>query len=320
MEKNSKIYIAGATGMIGGAIKRNLETAGYSNLVHPKSQEVDLIDQHAVYQFFARERPEVVVLAAGMVGGILANNTRRAEFIFKNLLIESNVIHASKEQSVKKLIFLGSSCIYPKLASQPIREEELLSGPLEPTNEPYAIAKIAGIKLCENYYRQYGCNFFSVMPTNIYGVNDNFDLQSSHVVPALIRKIHEAKARGSSTVVLWGTGSPRREFLYVDDLADALVFLLNSIKAEDVYQQGVSHINIGTGEDIEIKTLAETISDIVGFEGELEFDSQYPDGTPRKLLDVSRINRMGWNHSTTLADGLKRTYKWYCSRLQEETL
>lgn len=320
IEKESKIYIAGATGMIGSAIKRNLDAAGYSNLIHPTSGELNLIDQSAVYRFFASERPDVVILSAGMVGGILANDTRRAEFIFKNLLIESNVIHASHEQSVKKLLFLGSSCIYPKLATQPISEEQLLSGPLEPTNEPYAIAKIAGIKLCESYYRQYGSNFYSLMPTNIYGVNDNFDLQSSHVVPALIRKFHEAKLRDSSKVVLWGTGAPRREFLYVDDLAEAVVFLLQSIEAEEVYRQGISHLNVGTGEDIEVKMLAELIRDIVGFEGEIEFDSQYPDGTPRKLLDVSRINRMGWNHSTRLNDGLRRTYEWYCSRIQEVSL
>lgn len=318
IETDTKIYIAGATGMIGSAIKRKLENAGYANLIHRKSEDLDLTDQSAVYRFFATERPEIVVLAAGMVGGIIANNTRRAEFIFKNLLIESNVIHASYEQAVKKLIFLGSSCIYPKLATQPIREEELLSGPLEPTNEPYAIAKIAGIKLCESYYRQYGSNFYSVMPTNIYGANDNFDLERSHVVPALIRKFHEARVAGARKVVLWGTGSPRRELLYVDDLAEAVTFLLESIEGEDVYEQGISHINIGTGKDIEIRTLAEMIRGLVGFEGQIEYDSHFPDGTPRKLLDIGRINRMGWNHSTTLPDGLRRTYEWYLRSLSKE--
>ncbi len=318
IEKDSKIYVAGATGMIGGAIKGNLERDGYSNLIHRDSKELDLIDQDATRRFFTQERPELVVLSAGMVGGIFANDTRRAEFIYKNLLIQANVIHAAHEQGVEKLIFLGSSCIYPKFATEPIREEELLSGPLEPTNEPYAVAKIAGIKLCENYYRQYGSNFYSVMPTNIYGVNDKFDLQNSHVIPALIRKFHEARASDSRKVVLWGTGSPRREFLYVDDLAKAVIFLLESIEGEDVYQQGISHLNIGTGEDIEIRNLAKMIGKLIGFEGQIEYDAKYPDGTPRKRLDVTRINRMGWKHSTPLADGLKTTYEWYSGSQSQE--
>jgi GDP-L-fucose synthase len=318
IEKDSKIYVAGATGMIGGAIKGNLERGGYSNLIHRDSKELDLIDQDATRRFFTQERPELVVLSAGMVGGIFANDTRRAEFIYKNLLIQANVIHAAHEQAVKKLIFLGSSCIYPKFATDPIREEELLTGPLEPTNEPYAVAKIAGIKLCENYYRQYGSNFYSVMPTNIYGVNDKFDLQNSHVIPALIRKFHEARVSSSRKVVLWGTGSPRREFLYVDDLAKAVIFLLESIEGEDVYEQGISHLNIGTGEDVEIRNLAKMIGELIGFEGQIEYDAKYPDGTPRKRLDVTRINRMGWKHSTPLADGLKKTYEWYSATQSQE--
>jgi len=308
---NTKIYIAGSTGMVGSAVKRRLEHSGYANLICRTSNVLNLINQTEVEKFFSREKPEVVILTAGKVGGILANNTYRAEFIYDNLMIEANLIHAAHEHDVKKLIFLGSSCIYPKFAAQPIKEEELLAGCLEPTNEPYAIAKIAGIKLCENYHRQYGCNFFSVMPTNLYGANDNFDLQNSHVIPALIRKFHEAKTSGSPRVVLWGTGSPRREFLYVDDLAEAVVFLMENVDAENFYAQGVAQINIGTGEDIEIKKLAELIKQIVGFQGEIEFDTTKPDGTPRKLLDVSRVNQLGWKHTTPLEEGLRKTYEWF---------
>lgn len=308
-EKNTKIYLAGSTGMVGGAIKRRLKRLDYTNLVCKSSRELNLINQREVENFFSREKPEIVILAAGKVGGILANDTYRAQFIYDNLMIEANVIHAAYEQAVGKLIFLGSSCIYPKFARQPIKEEELLAGCLEPTNEPYAIAKIAGIKLCENYYRQYGCNFFSIMPTNLYGADDNFDLQSSHVVPALLRKFHEAKTSDSPRVVLWGTGSPRREFLYVDDLAEAVVFLMENVDAEDIYRQGVSQINVGAGEDIEIKKLAELIKEIVGFKGEIEYDATKPDGTPRKLLDVSRMHRLGWKYKTTLEEGLRKTYE-----------
>lgn len=310
-KKNTKIHIAGSTGMVGSAIKRHLEHSGYTNLICRTSQELNLINQMEVEKFFSREKPEVVILSAGKVGGILANNTCRAEFIYNNLMIEANVIHASRQHGVGKLIFLGSSCIYPKFAAQPIKEEELLAGYLEPTNEPYAIAKIAGIKLCENYYRQYGCNFFSAMPTNLYGAGDNFDLQNSHVIPALIRKFHEAKTSDSPQVILWGTGSPRREFLYVDDLAEAVVFLMENTDAKDIYEQGISQINIGAGEDIEIKTLAELIKEIVGFQGEIEYDATKPDGTPRKLLDVSRLHRLGWKHTTTLEAGLRKTYEWF---------
>ena len=310
-EKNTKIYIAGSTGMVGSAIKRRLEHSGYRNLICKSSKELNLINQNEVESFFSQEKPEIVILTAGKVGGILANDTYRAEFIYNNLMIEANVIHASREHAVGKLIFLGSSCIYPKFAAQPIKEEELLAGCLEPTNEPYAIAKIVGIKLCENYYLQYGCNFFSVMPTNLYGAGDNFDLQSSHVVPALIRKFHEAKMSNSPRVILWGTGSPRREFLYVNDLAEAIVFLMENVNAEDFYGQSVSQINIGTGEDIEIRKLANLIKEIVGFTGEIECDTTKPDGTPRKLLDVSRINQLGWKHTTTLEEGLRKTYEWF---------
>ncbi len=310
-EKNTKIYIAGSTGMVGSAIKRHLEHSGYTNLIGKTSKELNLINQTEVERFFSQEKPDVVILSAGKVGGILANDTYRTEFIYNNLMIEANVIHASHEHAVGKLIFLGSSCIYPKFAAQPIKEEEILAGYLEPTNEPYAIAKIAGIKLCENYYRQYGCNFFSVMPTNLYGVSDNFDLQSSHVIPALIRKFHEAKTSNSPKVILWGTGSPRREFLYVGDLAEAVVFLMENVNAEDFYGQGISQINIGTGEDIEIRNLAELLKEIVGFEGEIEYDTTKPDGTPRKLLDVSRLHQLGWKHTTTLEEGLRKTYEWF---------
>ena len=310
-EKNTKIQIAGSTGMVGSAIKRDLEHSGYTNLICKTSKELNLINQTEVERFFSQEKPEVVILSAGKVGGILANDTYRAEFIYNNLMIEANVIHASREHGVGKLIFLGSSCIYPKFAAQPIKEEELLAGYLEPTNEPYAVAKIAGVKLCESYYRQYGCNFFSAMPTNLYGAGDNFDLQSSHVIPALIRKFHEAKTSDSPRVILWGTGSPRREFLYVDDLAEAVVFLMENIAAKDVYGQGISQINIGAGEDIEIKELAELIKEIVGFWGEIEYDATKPDGTPRKLLDVVRLHQLGWKHTTTLEEGLRKTYEWF---------
>lgn len=309
--KNSKIYIAGSSGMVGSAVKKCLNDKGYTNLICPTSKKLNLIDQAEVEKFFSNEKPEIVILAAGKVGGILANDTFRAEFIYNNLLIEANVIHASYKNDVRKLIFLGSSCIYPKFSSQPIKEEELLTGFLEPTNEPYAIAKIAGIKLCENYYRQYGCNFYSVMPTNLYGANDNFDLQSSHVIPALIRKFHAAKLSGSPKVTLWGTGSPRREFLYVDDLAEAVVFFMENVNAEDIYKQNISQINIGTGEDIEIKELAELIKRIIGFKGKIEYNTAKPDGMPQKLLDVSRLNKLGWKHKTTLEDGLRKTYEWF---------
>lgn len=341
LQKNTKIYVAGHNGMVGSAITRKLQSEGYENIITRSFEELDLTRQEQVEKFFEEEKPEVVIIAAAKVGGILANDTFRAEFIYDNLMIEANIIHAAYKNNVEKLIFLGSSCIYPKFAPQPMKEEYLLTGELEPTNEPYAIAKIAGIKLCENYYKQYGCNFYSVMPTNLYGPNDNFDLETSHVLPALIRKFHEAKMQKSevrsqksenqknvipnereesqstnqpinqSAVVLWGTGSPKREFLYVEDLADAVVYLMNKIDAKDLYEQGLTHINIGTGEDLSIAELADTIKNIVGFEGEIKYDSTKPDGTPRKLMDVTRLHDLGWQHKTDLKTGIKKTYDWF---------
>ena len=308
---DKKIYIAGAGGMVGGAVKRNLEAKGCHNLIYKSSTELDLVNQSAVETFFSETKPEIVILSAAKVGGILANNIYRADFIYQNLMIEANVINAAFQNNVEKLIFLGSSCIYPKFAAQPIREEELLAGFLEYTNEPYAIAKIAGIKLCESYFRQHGCNFLSVMPTNLYGDYDNFDLQNSHVIPALIRKFHEAKTDESGKVVLWGSGTPFREFLYVEDLAEAVVFLTENVDAKTVYEQEISHVNIGTGKDVTIGELALLIKRIVGFKGEIEFDTSKPDGTPRKLLNVSRINELGWTARTTLEDGLRKTYQWF---------
>jgi GDP-L-fucose synthase len=379
-----KLYLAGHTGMVGSAILRKLQKEGYTNLVLRTSKELDLRNQRAVNDFFEAEKPEIVIIAAAKVGGILANNTYRAEFIYDNLMIEANIIHASYINNVEKLIFLGSSCIYPRLAPQPMKEEYLLSGYLEYTNEPYAIAKIAGIKLCENYYKQYGCNFYSVMPTNLYGPNDNFDLETSHVLPALISKFHEAKERVGrelriketelnsketelssekkelriknsedrikkveyriqktelriknsvgeknnkissnerqthNIVTIWGTGKPRREFLYVDDLADAIYFLMNKIDAKDIYEQGITHLNIGTGEDLTIAELAELIKNIVGFEGEIVYDICKPDGTPRKLLDVTRIHNLGWKHRTSLEEGIRKTYEWFVSNYSQQ--
>ena len=302
MNKNAKIYIAGHNGMVGSAIVRKLKNEGYSNFVFRTSKELDLTDQQAVKQFFELEKPEYVFLAAAKVGGIHANNTFRAEFIYKNLMIQNNVIHYSYENQVKKLLFLGSSCIYPKMAPQPLKEEYLLTGLLEPTNEPYAIAKIAGIKMCEAYRSQYGCNFISVMPTNLYGPNDNYDLNNSHVLPALIRKFHTAKIENKDIVEVWGSGSPKREFLHVDDLASACYYLMLNYESSEL-------VNIGTGTDVSIKELAELIKSIVGFEGELRFDSSKPDGTPRKLMDVSRLHNLGWQHQIALEDGIKSVYK-----------
>lgn len=306
MNKDSKIYIAGHNGMVGSAIRRSLEDAGHTNLVLRSSKELDLRNQADVQQFFSTEKPEYVFLAAAKVGGIHANNVYRAEFLYDNLMIENNVIHAAHEHGVTKLLFLGSSCIYPKMADQPLKEESLLTGLLEPTNEPYAIAKIAGIKMCEAYRDQYGSNFISAMPTNLYGPNDNYDLQNSHVLPALMRKFHEAKLAGDPTVTCWGTGSPMREFLHVDDLAEACVYLMNN------YDEKL-FVNIGTGMDITIKELAETISEIVGFEGEIVWDTSKPDGTPRKLMDVSRIESFGWKHKIGLREGIKSVYEAYKS-------
>lgn len=311
LDKQSKIYIAGHRGMVGSAITRNLVKKGYTNLIYQELDQLDLRRQSAVESFLEKAKPELIILAAAKVGGILANNTYRAEFLYDNLMIEANLIHSAHQTGVKKLVFLGSSCIYPKLAPQPMKEESLLSGYLEYTNEPYAIAKITGIKLCESYYKQYGSNFISVMPTNLYGYFDNFDLQTSHVLPALIRKFHTAKVNGDSEVVLWGTGSPRREFMFVDDLADAVTFVSETANAADLYGSGISHINIGTGEDLSINELALTIAGIVGYTGSIRYDQSKPDGTPRKLMDVSRLHDMGWTHSTSLAQGIQRTHEWF---------
>lgn len=355
MKKDAKLYIAGHSGMVGSALMRKFTAEGFSNILTRSFDELDLRNQQAVTDFFESEKPEYIVIAAAKVGGILANNTYRAEFLYDNLMIQSNIIHASYLHGVKKLIFLGSSCIYPRDCPQPIKEEYLLTGPLEPTNEPYAIAKIAGIKLCENYYRQYGCNFYSVMPTNLYGPNDNYDLETSHVLPALIRKFHEACTEQSrstklitdprritdkpvilspvekrtnaegiplgeshysslfthNSVTVWGSGTPRREFMYVDDLADAIFFLLTNVEAIQIYDQGIAHLNIGTGEDITIAELAQLIGEVVGYKGEIVFDASKPDGTPRKLMYVSRIHNLGWKHKTSLDEGIKKSYEWF---------
>jgi GDP-L-fucose synthase len=301
MQPKDKIYIAGHRGMVGSAIWRRLQKDGYTNLIGRTSAELDLKNQSATQAFFEKERPDYVFMAAAKVGGIMANNVYRGEFLYDNLMIQNNVIDAARRSDVKKLMFLGSSCIYPKLAPQPLKEEYLLTGLLEQTNEPYAIAKIAGIKLCDAYRSQYGCNFISVMPTNLYGPNDNYDLNKSHVLPALIRKFHEAKVKGDPTVTLWGSGKPRREFLYADDLADACLFLMQRYNEPGL-------INIGVGEDLEIKELALMIQKIVGYEGELIHDLSKPDGTPRKLMDVTKLNGLGWKASIGLEEGLRRVY------------
>ena len=309
MHLNSKIYIAGHRGMVGSAIYRLLQSQGYTQLITRTSKELDLRNQHAVNDFFGLEKPEYVFLAAAKVGGIHANNTYRAEFLYDNLMMETNIIHAARIHRVSKLLFLGSSCIYPKMADQPLKEEYLLNGYLEPTNEPYAIAKIAGIKLCEAYRAQYGCNFISVMPTNLYGYGDNYDLNNSHVLPALLRKFHEAVLNDTPSVEVWGSGTPKREFLFADDLADACVFLMNSYHGGEI-------VNIGTGEDVSIRDLAEQIKSLTGFAGEITFNASQPDGTPRKLLDVSRIHSLGWKHRTSLAEGLEKTYAHHIEQIE----
>lgn len=303
MKKNSKIYVAGHKGMVGSAIVRRLEENGYTNLIYKTSKELDLRNQEAVNKFFQEEKPEYVFLAAAKVGGIHANNTYPAEFIYDNLMIETNIIHTSYINKVKKLLFLGSSCIYPKFAEQPIKEEYLLTGALEETNEAYAIAKITGIKLCKFYRRQYGCDFISAMPTNLYGINDNFDLETSHVMPALIRKFHEAKINNDKEVVIWGSGKPRREFMYVDDLADASIYLMLNYSEE-------IHVNLGTGEDLEIGELAKIIKEVVGYKGEIKNDLSKPDGTPRKLLDISRLQAISFKSKVELKEGIKSVYEW----------
>ena len=304
MNLGAKIYVAGHRGLVGSAIVRNLEDKGYTNIICRTHKELDLTNQEAVRIFFEQEKPEYVFLAAAKVGGIHANNTYPADFIYDNLMIQNNVIKAAHDFKVKKLLFLGSTCIYPKMAPQPIKEEYLLTGALEETNEAYAVAKIAGLEMCKFFKRQYGDNFISCMPTNLYGPNDNFDLKNSHVLPALIRKFHEAKVNNSDVVEVWGTGTPLREFLYVDDMADACVFLMENYDGEQ-------HVNIGTGEEVSIRELAETVKEVVGFEGELVFNTDMPDGTPRKLTTVDKLHGLGWKHNVSLNDGIKRAYKWF---------
>ncbi|MBL7218429.1 MAG: GDP-L-fucose synthase [Desulfobacteraceae bacterium] len=308
MKKDSKIYVAGHRGLVGSAIVRKLKDSGYENLVFRTYEELDLERQARVEAFFDQERPEYVFLAAAKVGGILANSQFPAEFIYSNLVIQTNIIHASYLYEAKKLLFLGSSCIYPKHCPQPMKEEHLLSGYLEPSNEPYAVAKIAGIKMCQSYNRQYGTRFISVMPTNLYGPGDNFDLKTSHVLPALIRKFHEAKIGGDKSVEVWGTGKPRREFLYVDDLADACLYLMNNYDENDI-------VNVGVGKDQSIWELAEMVGKVVGFKGDLRFDHTKPDGTPLKLLDVSKLTALGWHADTPLEEGIRRAYQWYLEQL-----
>ena len=313
MDKHAKIYVAGHRGLVGSAIVRTLHAEGFDNIVVRTSKEMDLREQSAVRDFFANERPEYVVLAAAKVGGILANDSYPADFIYDNLMVEANVIHEAYRHGVKKLLFLGSTCIYPKMAAQPLKEEYLLSGPLEPTNEWYAVAKIAGIKLCQAYQRQHGCGFISAMPTNLYGPGDNFDLENSHVMPALIRKFHTAKLNGDERVQVWGSGKPLREFLHVDDCAQACIFLLKGYTGSEI-------VNIGVGEDVSIKDLAGLISRVVGFNGRIEFDASKPDGTPRKLVDVSRIHGLGWKAAISLEDGVRSTYEWYLNNIEEHKI
>lgn len=308
MEKESKIYVAGHRGLVGSAIVDNLKSKGYENIITRTHKELNLTNQRDVYTFFETEKPEYVILAAAKVGGIHANNVFPADFIYENLAIQNNVIKAAHDNKVTKLLFLGSTCIYPKLAPQPIKEEYLLTGSLEPTNEAYAIAKIAGLKMCQFFKKQYGDNFISCMPTNLYGPNDNFDINNSHVLPALLRKVHEAKENNSSAVEIWGTGKPLREFLYVADMADACVYLMENYDGEE-------HVNIGSGEEISIGELASIITEIVGFKGELKFNPEKPDGTPRKLTDVTKLRSLGWRHRVGLKKGIEMTYEWYKSRI-----
>ena len=315
MDLNEKIYIAGHCGLVGSAIVRQLKSRGFTNLLMRTHKELDLTNQVSVQTLFKNEQPDYVVLAAGKVGGIYANNTYPADFIYQNIMIEANIIHAAYEYKVKRLLFLGSTCIYPKAVEQPMREDAILTNTLEPTNEPYALAKIAGIKLCESYNRQHGTDFRSVMPTNLYGINDNFHLENSHVIPALMRRFHEAKMKNDSEVTVWGTGNSMRKFLYVDDMAAASLFVLELDK--QMYQANtkpmLSHINIGTGMDITIREMAETMKQVVGFKGRLIFDTAKPDGSPRKLIDVTRLSDLGWEYTTKLKEGLEKTYKWYLS-------
>lgn len=310
ISRRARVYVAGHRGLVGSAILQRLRQEGFDNILTATREELDLRDQAAVDHWFQLNQPHFVFLCAGTVGGILANSTRPAEFIYDNIMIHATVVHAAYEHGAQKLLYLGSSCIYPRNCPQPMKEEHLLDGPLEPTNEPYAVAKISGIKLCQAYRRQYGCDFISAMPTNLYGPNDNYDLKNAHVLPALIRKFHEAKLQNTPRVVVWGTGRPRREFLYVDDLADCCLFLMQHYEAEQ-------HINVGTGKDLSIADLAETIRDVVYPEAEIVYDRSKPDGMPRKLLDVTRIHKLGWEHDTDLRDGIDRTYSWFAQHYEE---
>lgn len=313
MRKDSLIFVAGHNGMVGSAIVRALKKKGFSNILTASRKELDLLNQKAVSDFFEKHTPEYVFIASAKVGGIVANNTQKASFIYENLIIETNLIHAAHTCKAKKLLFLGSSCIYPKLAPQPMSEDVLLTGPLEPTNEMYAIAKIAGLKLCDAYREQYGDNFISAMPTNLYGPGDNYDLKNSHVLPAMLRKFHHAKENGEKTVTIWGTGSPKREFLHVDDLADACLFLM-----ERYDEKG--WVNVGTGEEVSIKELALAVKEVTGFEGELVFDTSKPDGTPRKLLDCTKLHKLGWKHTITLEEGVRKTYEAFLRELKDGTI
>jgi len=317
VNKTDKIFIAGHRGLVGSAILRKLQKNGFKNILTKKRNELDLCSQADVDSLFSKEKPDYVILAAAKVGGIYANNTYPADFIYQNLMIEANVIHASYKYNAKRLLFLGSTCIYPKNASQPMKESTLLTDTLESTNEPYAIAKIAGIKLCESYNRQYGTDFRSIMPTNLYGINDNFHPNNSHVIPALMQRFHTAKITNKNEVIIWGTGKPMREFLYVDDMADASIFILDLDKKDYIQNTKpmLSHINVGTGKDISIKEVAELMKDIVGFKGEVNYDISRPDGPARKLIDISLLSNLGWNHATSLSDGLKKTYEWYVSKV-----
>jgi len=318
MNLNDKIYIAGHRGLVGSSIVRQLELRGFTNLLMRTHKELDLTNQAQVQNFFTQENPDYVILAAAKVGGIHANNTYPADFIYQNMMIEANVINSAYENKVKRLLFLGSTCIYPKSVEQPMREDALLTDVLEPTNEPYALAKIAGIKLCESYNRQHGTDFRSVMPTNLYGINDNFHPENSHVIPALMRRFHEAKVNNDVEVVVWGTGNAMREFLYVDDMAEASLFVLELDKQtyDDNTQPMLSHINVGTGKDVTIKEMAQTMKEVVGYKGKVAFDTTKPDGAPRKLIDVTRLKNMGWSYATNLEDGLTNTYKWYLESLK----
>ncbi|MBF0451328.1 MAG: GDP-L-fucose synthase [Candidatus Magnetomorum sp.] len=318
MNKTQKIFIAGHNGMVGSAIHRRLKNNGFTNIVTKDRNDLDLMDKTAVTNFFKEQRPEFVFDAAAKVGGILANNTYPADFIYQNLLIQSHIIQAAHEVGVKKLLFLGSSCIYPKDCPQPMREEYLLTGPLEPTNDAYAIAKISGIIMCHSYYKQYGDNFLSIMPTNLYGPGDNFNLETSHVLPALIRKFHEAKNKHLKSVTLWGTGIAKREFLAVDDMASASVFIMQHIDAQTVYEQNITHLNVGTGKEISIRDLADMIREIIGFHGDIVYDTEKPDGMLKKRLDVDRLNQMGWKHDISIQEGIRQAYHWYLDHYYRE--